>query len=122
MPVVTSQEQRAGAHPHRLTVRVSRYTVASIVAFATSEVVLLVTFGTGLLDASVASVVAFVAGAIPNYLLNRRWVWGQRGRVRVGRELVPYIAISLVTLIAAAAATGLAASIASDDAIQRLIF
>ena len=122
MPVVRAQRSAAPPGNRPLAVRLSRYTVGSIVAFATSEIVLLVTFGTGLLGASVASVVAFVAGAIPNYVLNRRWVWGQRGRVRVGRELVPYIAISLITLVAAAAATGWAASVASDDELKRLIF
>ena len=122
MPEVTTQRSADSARHRPLALRLSRYTVGSIVAFGTSEIVLLVTFGTGLLGASVASVVAFVAGAIPNYVLNRRWVWGQRGRVRVGRELVPYIAISLITLVAAAAATGWAASVASDDGVERVIF
>jgi putative flippase GtrA len=122
MPEVTTQRSADSARHRPLAIRISRYTVGSVVAFGTSEIVLLVTFGTGLLGASVASVVAFVAGAIPNYVLNRRWVWGQRGRVRVRGELVPYIAISLITLVAAAAATGWAASVASDDAFERLIF
>ena len=95
-----------------LAARFSRYTAGSIVAFAVSEAALIVFFGAGLVGAAAASVLAFVAGAIPNYFLNRSWVWKRRGRINVHRELVPYVLVSVVTLAVAAIATTAAATIA----------
>jgi putative flippase GtrA len=92
-----------------LLARVMRYTGGSVIAFTTSEIVLVLGYATGLLGTTGATVAAFFAGAIPNYVLNRQWVWERRGRVRVGREVVLYSIVSLVSLVAAAAATGWAA-------------
>jgi len=92
--------------------RFARYTAGSVVALAVSEVTLVVCFATGWTSAATASVVAFFAGAIPNYVLNRSWVWKHRGPVEVRREIVPYVGISLATLGLAALATTLAARLA----------
>jgi putative flippase GtrA len=95
-----------------LAARFSRYTAGSIVAFAVSEVALIFFFGTGLLGAAASSVLAFMAGAIPNYFLNRSWVWKRRGRIEIRNELMPYALVSVATLIIAALATTVAAAIA----------
>jgi putative flippase GtrA len=98
---------------HRpLAIKFSKYTVGSVVALATSELTLVLVYGTGWLGTTAASVVAFLAGALPNYVLNRSWVWGRRGRVRIGREVFLYALVSAVSLVAAAAATGAAAGMA----------
>ena len=89
-----------------LGVRFGRYTVGSVVALVCSEVAFVACYGTNLLGTTASSAVAFVAGAIPNYVLNRSWAWGRRGRVRVGREVVLYIAVSLFSFAASALATG----------------
>ena len=107
---------RAGA------ARFARYTAGSVVALAVSEVTLVVCFATGWTSAATASVLAFFAGAVPNYLLNRSWVWKRRGQVEVRRELVPYVAISLATLGLAALATTLAAQLAPDGSTARTAF
>ena len=87
-----------------LGVRITRYTIGSIVAAATSGVVfaLLYVFGVG---TTTCSVIAFVAGAIPNWILNRRWAWAIKGRVAFGREIVAYVIVSVLTLLATSAAT-----------------
>ena len=54
---------------------------------------------------TVCSVSAFVAGAIPNWTMNRRWTWKVEGRVAFGREILAYIVISASTLVALSAAT-----------------
>jgi putative flippase GtrA len=100
-------------------VRFGRYTIGSVVAFLVSELTLVVVFGTGLLGAAAASVVAFFAGAIPNYLLNRCWVWRQRGRIELRGELVPYVLISLATLGIAALTTTVAATVAPQGTAAR---
>jgi putative flippase GtrA len=105
-----------------LAARFSRYTAGSIVAFAVSEAALIIFFGTGFVGAAAASVLAFVAGAIPNYFLNRSWVWNRRGRISVRHELVPYALVSLATLAVAAIATSAAAAIAPSGRGAQTLF
>jgi len=84
--------------------RITRYTLGSVIAAATSAVVfaLLYVLGVG---TALCSVCAFVAGAIPNWILNRRWAWKVQGKIAVGREIVAYIIVSALTLLATAEAT-----------------
>jgi putative flippase GtrA len=92
---------RASAHAGKIT----RYAIGSVVALLTSVVVfaLLYVMGVG---TTVCSISAFVAGAVPNWILNRRWAWKIRGQVSIMREIVGYIAISVAVLVMSAAATG----------------
>jgi putative flippase GtrA len=76
----------------------TRYTIGSAVAFATSAVVFPVLYVLGA-STTACSISAFVAGAIPNWVLNRRWAWTLRGRVAIGREIVAYATISAVQLL-----------------------
>jgi putative flippase GtrA len=78
--------------------RMTRYTIGSAVAFATSAVVFPVLYVLGF-STTACSICAFVAGAIPNWILNRRWAWKLRGRVAIGREVFAYISISVFQLV-----------------------
>src|SRR5579875_2178365 len=89
---------------HPLSARVTRYTIGSIVAAATSAVVFALAYMAGA-GTTTCSVLAFVAGAIPNWVLNRRWAWQVSGRIAVGREILAYVVISLLSLLATSAAT-----------------
>jgi putative flippase GtrA len=84
--------------------RVTRYTIGSIIAAGVSALTfaLLLVLGVGTTADSVA---AFIAGAIPNWILNRSWAWQRRGRPAFGREVIGYGLTSIVSLIAASAAT-----------------
>jgi len=85
--------------------KITRYAIGSVIALLTSIVVfalMYVTIG----NTTVCSIGAFVAGAVPNWILNRRWAWKIRGQVEVLREIVAYVAISLVVLAASSLATG----------------
>ncbi|WP_034274796.1 GtrA family protein [Haloechinothrix halophila] len=86
-----------------------RYTGASVIAAVISEAAILTAYGLGA-AAMVAGVIAFVAGAIPNYLLNRYWAWQQRGRADRKRETLPYVVIVIVTAVTAIGVTTLADS------------
>jgi putative flippase GtrA len=104
--------------------RVWRYTASSVIAAGTSAVVFAVAYALGL--GTVAdNVLAFVAGAVPNWLLNRSWAWQRRGRVHVGREVLLYAVISLASLAASSAATEWASraagTVTSSSALRVLI-
>jgi putative flippase GtrA len=97
-PAVASR--RAGA-----VRRLSTYTAGSVIAAASSELTLVVCYALLDLPPAVSSTVAWVAGAVPNYWLNRRWTWGRRGRPSMTREVLPYAGIILGTLLLAALVT-----------------
>ena len=82
----------------------TRYAVGSLVAFVSSIVVFSLCYVMNL-GTTACSIAAFVAGAIPNWILNRRWTWQRRGRLVFGREIVGYVVISLVTLAATSSTT-----------------
>ena len=94
-----------------------RYGAGSLVAMGCSEIVLVGSYGLLRTGPLTASVLAWFAGAVPNYVLNRRWAWrsdragsegggggGARRGVQ-GRKLALYWSITLVTAAAAVAAT-----------------
>jgi putative flippase GtrA len=99
-------EKVARIRTNRLVQRAARYTIGSVVAVVASEIAFVLCYGIGHLGTTATSVVAFVAGAIPNYILNRSWAWQRRGRLHVGREVIGYWLVSLFGLATAALSTG----------------
>ncbi len=87
-----------------LAARITRYTIGSIIAAATSAVVFAILYVIGV-GTTPCSVAAFVAGAVPNWVLNRRWAWKLQGRPSFGREILGYILVSAVALVASALTT-----------------
>jgi putative flippase GtrA len=77
-----------------------RYIGASAIAGIISEAVFVVTYWFAAIPL-VASLIAFLAGAVPNYLMNRYWAWQRRGRPNRTRELLPYAVIVIVTALTA---------------------
>ncbi len=88
--------------------RLSRYTIGSVICFGISEVVFVGLFGSDLLGSRGAAIVASIAGIIPGYFLNRSWTWGRRGASDFWREIVPYWATALLSTLIAAIGTGAA--------------
>jgi putative flippase GtrA len=78
-----------------------------VAATVLSQLTLTGLFWLGGVNATTASLVAFVAGAIPNFIVNWKWTWGRSGRPAVLRELLPYIAIIVGGGLAATALTTL---------------
>ncbi len=87
-----------------LSARITRYTLGSVVAAATSAIVFAILYVMGA-GTTACSIVAFLAGAIPNWILNRRWAWRVQGRVAFGREIVAYVIVSALTLFITAETT-----------------
>ncbi len=94
---------RESAFAHKVT----KYAIGSVIALATSIVVFALMYVIlGGRHTTICSIGAFVAGAIPNWVLNRRWAWKIKGEIAFLREIVAYIAISGVVLVASSVATG----------------
>ena len=47
---------------------------------------------------TLANVLAVMLSAVPVFLLNKRWVWGQRGRPSLRREILPFWGFTLLGL------------------------
>jgi putative flippase GtrA len=84
--------------------RAARFAISSLVAAGTSAVVFPILYVLGA-STTACSIAAFVAGAIPNWTLNRRWTWKVEGRVALGREVLAYVVISATTLVVLSLAT-----------------
>jgi putative flippase GtrA len=76
-----------------------------LVAAGTSAAVFPILYVLGF-STTVCSIAAFVAGAIPNWTLNRRWTWKVEGRIAFGREVIAYLVISAATLTTLSLVTG----------------
>lgn len=85
--------------------KITRYAIGSVLALLTSVVVFAVLYVLHV-GTTADSIAAFGAGAVPNWILNRRWAWKIRGKVNFWREVVAYVVISLLVLVASSAATG----------------
>jgi putative flippase GtrA len=108
-------DRRAPPWRRPLAVRLAKFTAGSAIATVASELAFIVVYGLLGAGTRLAGVVAFLAGAIPNWTLNRRWTWQRRGRPRFGREVLPYVAVVIATAVAATALSGLA-----DDWVRGL--
>jgi putative flippase GtrA len=84
-----------------------RYTASSVIAGVISSVVFLVAYW---FEAApvVATLVAFVAGAVPNFLMQRYWTWRRTGTPHPVREALPYLATIVSTALLASLVTTLA--------------
>jgi putative flippase GtrA len=98
-----SLTQRLRSSP--FVAKIARYAIGSVLALATSVVVFAIMYVVWS-NTTADSVVAFVAGAIPNWILNRRWAWKMTGRVEVVREVVGYTIVSVIALVASSLGTG----------------
>jgi len=60
------------------------------------------------LQPAFANLVAVTLSTIPNYVLNRYWVWNKRGANSVRREIAPFWAIAFLGLLLSTALVALA--------------
>ena len=72
--------------------------MVSVVSVATGELALVALFYFAHWSARPANVGACIAGGIPSYYLNRRWVWRKGGRSHLLREVVPFWVLTFVGL------------------------
>ncbi len=91
----------------RLARLFTRFAAGTVISTACSQLTLVLLFGVLDASAAVSGAVAFVAGAIPNFLIHRFWTWRRSGPVGMRRELMPYLAvITFSGLVAVGITTG----------------
>jgi putative flippase GtrA len=103
---------RASAHPlarrfskSPFAAKLTKYAIGSVVALVTSIIVFAVMDWMGI-RTGIDSAAAFIAGAIPNWVLNRKWAWKMEGRAEFMREILAYTVISVLVWAASTWATG----------------
>jgi putative flippase GtrA len=79
--------------------RVIRSLAVSGVTTVLSLSILAVLIRFDLTSPAVANVISTVAGIGPSFALNRRWAWRGQGRGHVTREIAPFWAYSLLSLV-----------------------
>lgn len=94
-----------------------RYFTGSVVATVCSEVCFVLVYGALGFGTTWSSVVSWLAGAIPNFWLNRTWTWQRRGRPGLWNEVLPYAVIILATLLLATVATHVADAWLHDQGV-----
>lgn len=105
-PWVARRPRIARAANFLLSARFAGYAAGSVVAFTTGNIAFVALYLSGA-STTVCSVGGFIAAAIPNWILNRRWAWRRKGgSLSFGREIIGYIAVSIVVLVSTSAATG----------------
>lgn len=77
----------------RLPRVLSKFAAASAVATGCTQLAFLLLYGVAGTSTVVAGVGGWLAGAVPNFLLQRYWTWRRSGRVAMRGELLPYVAV-----------------------------
>lgn len=86
----------------------TRFAAGSAVGTVTSQLTFLLVFGVLGASAAVSGVAAFLAGAVPNFLIHRFWTWQRSGRAGMRRDVARYLAVITVNGLLA---TGLTAGV-----------
>ena len=76
-----------------------KYSAASVVAICVGQPVFWIFDGALGWEAIPANLVSVSAGAVPNYLINRRWTWSQTGKNRLWGEVVPFWVMSALGML-----------------------
>ena len=105
--------------------RIVRSLAVSGVTTVLSLSILAVLIRFDLTSPAVANVISTVAGIGPSFALNRRWAWRGQGRGHLTREIAPFWAYSLLSLvlstIAVAGAAGWADSIGASAEMRTFV-
>jgi putative flippase GtrA len=92
--------------------RLARYAATSGIAFVVSETTLLLLYGLNLTSATVAALMANLAGTVPSYLLSRYWIWKDAARESVLRQVILYWTVSIICIAMSSLLTGALARLA----------
>jgi putative flippase GtrA len=98
-----------------------RYTMVSLISFLISVTLITITYGVLRLGSEVAcTFISNVLAGIPNYFLNRQWVWKKGGRSHFWREVVPFWVLSIAGILFALFTASLAQHFSNTHHLQHL--
>lgn len=86
--------------------KITGYSAGSVIAAFTSELCFAGSFGALHTGTTLASLIGFIGGAVPNYFLNRRWAWKDGGGRSRRDEILLYALVSLLSFGMSAVVTG----------------
>jgi putative flippase GtrA len=113
---------RDGAPSRTRRGRFVRYAAGSVAAVLVSGVAFALAYRLLELGPRFASGSAFLAGAMVNFSASRFWAWERRDRSGLGRDVLGYALLAIVTALAAAGVTSLTdASLAGADPTRRAV-
>lgn len=95
----------AGLRQSPFVRKVTGYSAGSVIAAFTSEIAFAGSFGALHVGTTLASLIGFVGGAIPNYFLNKRWAWKDQGTRSRRDEILLYALVSIAAFAASAVVT-----------------
>lgn len=106
----------------RVTRLFSRFAAGSAVATGCSQLAFVLLYGVAGFSAAISGALAFLAGAVPNFLLQRYWTWQRSGRIGLRGEMLPYLAVigfnALVATGLTAAAERVIAAAVADHVVR----
>jgi putative flippase GtrA len=76
-----------------------RFSSVSVVGIVITQALLVLLYGIMNEGAELANVLAVSVSAIPVFILNKRWVWSQDGRIDLRREVLPFWLFTLLGLL-----------------------
>jgi putative flippase GtrA len=94
--------------------KMTKYALGSVIAFAMSNIFFALFYAVTNEKTTVASIAGFIAAAIPNWILNRRWAWQQTGRPPA-KQVITYVMVSALVLLSTSWATGLTNTWVNDN-------
>ena len=121
--LVTDRGPASEAAAHRTRGgRFLRYAAGSVAAVLVSALAFALAYRLLDLGPRVASVTAFLAGALVNFSASRFWAWDRRRRFGLGRDVVSYALLAVGIAVVAAGVTSLAdAQLAGADPDRRAV-
>jgi len=96
----------------RRAAQLMRYATTSLVATATSLLILSALVASDTMRPAPANVIATLAGIVPSFEMNRRWVWGISGKPSIRRQILPFVALSFAGLLLSTLAVGIVGDVA----------
>jgi putative flippase GtrA len=91
-----------------------RYAAVSVVSTTVAQTILATLVATRTTRPAIANVIATAVATIPSFELNRRWVWGKRGRRSLTGEVAPFAIVTAAGLALSTLAVAITSHVVDD--------
>jgi len=101
--------------------RAIRYTATSLIGVTITQVLLVVFLHLLEWPPVQSNFVAVSITAVPAFILNKRWVWGKRGKAHMRREVLPFWLFTVAGWIISTGMVALVTDLAGDNETEKTI-